>query len=60
MIQTVDKLQLRPTLRALLYAVFFHRTLTPVEAQTFAFADTHVVGPSYAGHQWLISGLRIK
>lgn len=42
-IQTLVSSQVKPILRALLYAIFFHRTLDNIEPETYEIGEAHVV-----------------
>jgi autophagy-related protein 101 len=41
--QTVPPQQVKHVLRALLYAIFFHRLMDNVEPETWDILETHVV-----------------
>nr|ODO02231.1 hypothetical protein L204_00959 [Cryptococcus depauperatus CBS 7855] len=53
---TIHPSQLRPILRALLFAIFFHRTLDAVEPETLELLESHIDQQnSNLSHQILIA-----
>lgn len=42
-LQTLHPSQVKPVLRALLHAIFFHRTLDNIEPETYEIAESHIV-----------------